>query len=57
MGKDRPPRRPAMPKGATTVKYMILLYGPDLPEPGTPEAAKMLAEWASARQAMTDAAC
>lgn len=44
-----------MPEGATTVKYMILLYGPDLPEPGTPEAAKMLAEWTSARQAMTDA--
>lgn len=55
MGKDRPRCRPAMPEGATTVKYMILLYGPDLPEPGTPEAAKMLAEWASARQAMADA--
>ena len=34
---------------------MILLYGPDLPEPGTPESAKLLADWTSAREAMTDA--
>jgi hypothetical protein len=29
------------------MRYMILLYGPDLPDPGTPEAAKMYAEWAA----------
>ena len=37
------------------MKYMFLLYGPDLPEPGTPEAAKVMADWAVARQAMADA--
>ena len=40
------------------MKYMILLYAPDgpgLPEPGTPEAAKLMADWTSARQAMADA--
>ncbi len=55
MGKDRLRCRSATPEGATTVKYMILLYGPDLPEPGTGEAAKLLADWTAARQAMTDA--
>src|SRR6266567_3337111 len=34
---------------------MFLLYGPDLPEPGTPEAAKVMADWTVARQAMADA--
>jgi hypothetical protein len=43
------------PEGATTMKYMLLLYGPDMPEPGTSEAAKMLADWTAARQAMADA--
>jgi len=37
------------------MKYMFLLYGPDLPEPGTPEAAKVMADWTVARQAMADA--
>jgi hypothetical protein len=40
------------------MKYMMLLYGPDgpgLPEPGTPEAAKLFADWAVARQAMAEA--
>jgi hypothetical protein len=40
------------------MKYMFLLYAPDgpgLPEPGTPEAAKLMADWTSARQAMADA--
>lgn len=37
------------------MKYMFLLYGPDLPEPGTVEAQKLLSEWTSARQAMADA--
>src|SRR5262252_8188968 len=31
------------------MKYMFLLYGPDLPEPGTPQAAKVMADWAVAR--------
>jgi hypothetical protein len=42
----------------TIMKYMFLLYGPDgpgLPEPGTPEAAKLMADWTSARQAMSNA--
>lgn len=37
------------------MKYMFLLYGPDLPEPGTPEAATLLADWTAARQAMAEA--
>jgi hypothetical protein len=37
------------------MKYMFLLYGPDLPAPGTEEAATLLAEWAAARQAMAEA--
>jgi hypothetical protein len=37
------------------MKYLFLLYGPDLPDPGTDEAAKLLAGWATARQAMADA--
>jgi hypothetical protein len=37
------------------MKYMFLLYGPDLPEPGTPEAARVMADWTVARQAMADA--
>ena len=44
-----------MPEGATTVKYMILLYGPPMPSPGTQEAATLLADWTVARQAMADA--
>jgi hypothetical protein len=37
------------------VKYMILLYGPDLPEPGTAEARKLFEDWNAARGAMEDA--
>ena len=37
------------------MKYMFLLYGPDLPAPGTPEARKLLDDWSAARQAMSDA--
>jgi len=55
MGEDRRKRRYPKPEGATTMKYMFLLYGPDLPEPGTPEAAKVLADWTAARQAMAEA--
>jgi len=37
------------------MKYMFLLYGPDLPEPGTDAAQALLAQWSTARQAMADA--
>ena len=37
------------------MKYLMLLYGNPIPEPGTPEARKLSADWAEARQAMTDA--
>jgi len=37
------------------VKYMFLLYGPDLPEPGTDEARKLFDDWDAARGAMEDA--
>ncbi len=37
------------------MKYIFLLYGPDLPEPGTPEAIKVLADWTAARQSMAEA--
>jgi hypothetical protein len=37
------------------MKYMFLLYGPDLPEPGTGEARKLLEDWSAARGAMEDA--
>ena len=37
------------------MKYMMLLYGNAIPEPGTPEARKLFEDWAEARQAMTDA--
>jgi hypothetical protein len=37
------------------VKYMFLLYGPDLPEPGTDEARKLFNDWNAARGAMEDA--
>ncbi len=43
------------PEGATTMKYMFLLYSPPIPEPGTPEAARLMADWTAARQAMADA--
>jgi hypothetical protein len=55
MGEDRRKCRYTKPEGAITMKYMFLLYGPDLPEPGTPEAAKVLADWTTARQAMAEA--
>ncbi len=34
---------------------MILLYGPDLPEPDTAEARKLFEDWNAARGAMEDA--
>ena len=37
------------------MKYMFLLYSPPMPEPGTPEAARLMADWTAARQAMADA--
>ena len=37
------------------MKYMFLLYSPPMPEPGTPEAARLMADWMAARQAMADA--
>jgi hypothetical protein len=37
------------------VRYMFLLYGPDLPEPGTDEARTLLHDWNAARGAMQDA--
>jgi hypothetical protein len=37
------------------VKYMLLLYGPDLPEAGTDEARKLFEDWNVAREAMEDA--
>jgi len=37
------------------MKYLFLLYGPDMPEPGTEAFATMTAEWAAAKQGMADA--
>lgn len=37
------------------MKYMFLLYGPELPAPGTAEAQKLLSDWTAARKAMADA--
>ena len=37
------------------MKYLILLYGPELPEQGSPEAQKLLGDWAVAKEAMNDA--
>ena len=37
------------------MKYMFLLYGSELPEPGTDEARTLLEQWSTARQAMADA--
>jgi len=37
------------------MKYMFLLYGSELPEPGTEEASTLLERWSTARQAMADA--
>lgn len=39
------------------MKYLILLYAskPELPEPGTAEFGRLMAEWAVAKQAMSDA--
>ena len=50
-------RRPMPAHGgeASVMKYMFLLYGSDLPAPGTDEARKLFEEWNTARQAMEDA--
>ena len=37
------------------MKYLFLLYGKEMPEPGTAEAATLIADWAAAKQAMADA--
>ena len=37
------------------MKYMMLLYGPELPDPDTKEAQALLARWMAAEQAMADA--
>jgi hypothetical protein len=37
------------------MKYMFLLYGPELPAPGTEEARRLLERWTEAEQAMADA--
>jgi hypothetical protein len=37
------------------MKYLFLLYSPPMPEPGTPGAARLMADWTAARQAMADA--
>jgi hypothetical protein len=37
------------------MKYMILLYGPELPGPDTAEARALFEQWRVARQAMADA--
>ena len=37
------------------MKYMFLLYGSELPEPGTDEARTLIEQWSTARQAMADA--
>jgi hypothetical protein len=37
------------------MKYLFLLYSPPMPEPGTPAAARLMADWTAARQAMADA--
>ena len=37
------------------MKYMLLLYGPDLPEAGTDEARRLFEDWNVARAAMEDA--
>src|SRR5215469_6483174 len=56
MGKDRYQSRSPEPEGAT-MKYLLLLYGghAELPQPGTEEFGRMLAEWGAAKQAMADA--
>ena len=37
------------------MKYMLLLYGSELPAPGTEEARVLLEQWGAAEQAMADA--
>jgi hypothetical protein len=37
------------------MKYLMLLYAPDMPPPGTEEARRLLEDWTVARQAMADA--
>jgi hypothetical protein len=39
----------------SVMKYMFLLYGSDLPEPGSDEARALLEDWTTAKQAMADA--
>jgi hypothetical protein len=37
------------------MKYLFLLYGKPLPEPGTPEAAELLRDWGAAVEKMGQA--
>jgi hypothetical protein len=37
------------------MKYLFMLYGPDRPEPGTPEAQQMFEAYGAATQAMAQA--
>ena len=37
------------------MKYLMLLYAPEMPAPGTAEARTLLEDWAAADQAMTEA--
>ena len=37
------------------MKYMLLLYGSELPAPDTEEARVLLERWGAAEQAMADA--
>lgn len=37
------------------MKYLFLLYGKPLPEPGTAEARKLFEDWSAANEAMAEA--
>jgi Uncharacterized protein conserved in bacteria len=37
------------------MKYLFMLYGPDRPEPGTPEAQEMFEAYSAATQAIAQA--
>jgi hypothetical protein len=37
------------------MRYLMLLYSPAMPAPGTEEARRLLEDWTVARQAMADA--
>lgn len=37
------------------MKYLMLLYAPEMPAPGTEESRRLLEDWAAAKQAMAEA--